>query len=156
MRGALAAIALLALSGAASAETCADNRLDIRGDFGAARFTVEIADDFAERAEGLMNRASLPASQGMLFVYEQPGQPSFWMKNTLIPLDMVFIDAEGVVRHVHPMAVPGDLTPISGGDGVLAVLEVRGGVAASIGIAPGAEVRHPAFDPAHAAWPCTP
>ncbi len=156
MRGALAAIAVLALSGAVSAETCADNRLDIRGDFGAARFTVEIADDFAERAEGLMNRASLPASQGMLFVYEQPGQPSFWMKNTLIPLDMVFIDAEGVVRHVHPMAVPGDLTPISGGDGVLAVLEVRGGVAASIGIAPGAEVRHPAFDPAHAAWPCTP
>jgi uncharacterized membrane protein (UPF0127 family) len=90
----------------------------------------------------------------MLFVYDAPGQPSFWMKNTLIPLDMLFIAPDGVVQHVHPMAVPGDLTLISGGDGVLGVLEVKGGMAAAIGIGAGAEVRHPAFDPEIAAWPC--
>lgn len=155
MKGWLAALVVLALAAPARADTCDDTRLDIRGDFGTAHFTVEIADDVEARARGLMNRASLPASQGMLFVYERPGQPSFWMKDTLIPLDMLFIDRKGVVQHIHPMAVPGDLTPIFGGYGVLAVLEVRGGIAASIGIGRGAEVRHPAFDPALAAWPCT-
>lgn len=149
------AFALLAMAGVARAETdaCAEDRLDIRGAFGAARFTVEIADDAGERAQGLMNREILASSQGMLFVYPTPGAPAFWMKNTLIPLDMVFITPEGVVQYVHEKAVPGDLTPIGGGEGVLAVLEIRGGMARAIGIAPGAELRHPAFG-AGAAWPC--
>lgn len=154
MRRWRAALAAIVIAAPASADTCAETRLDIRGDFGTARFTVEIADDLAERAQGLMNRPVLPASQGMLFVYDEPGEPSFWMKNTLIPLDMLFIRPDGVVQHVHAKAVPGDLSPISGGDGIIAVLEIKGGMAASIGIAPGAEVRHPAFDSALAAWPC--
>lgn len=154
-RAALAAMALAgsALPALADGVVCAPDRLDIRGDFGAARFSVEIADDPMEQRRGLMFREHLAASQGMLFVYPWDGAPAFWMKNTLIPLDMLFITSEGVVQHVHPMAKPGDLTPISGGSGVRAVLEIKGGLAAVIGIAPGNTIRHPAFG-AGARWPC--
>ncbi len=76
------------------------------------------------------------------------------MKNTKIPLDMIFADPAGRVTRVHAQAVPGDLTPIDGGEGVLAVLEINGGLAARMGIAPGAVIRHPALDQSRAAWPC--
>ncbi len=132
---------------------CSDLQVDLRGDFGAARFAVEVADDEPERMRGLMFRESLPRSTGMLFVYDAPLRASFWMKNTLIPLDMIFIDPEGVVTQVHDQAIPGDLTPIDGGPGVLGVLEINGGLAKAMGIVPGTEVRHPAFG-ATAAWPC--
>nr|WP_232829384.1 DUF192 domain-containing protein [Tropicimonas sp. IMCC34043] len=126
----------------------------MRGDWGRARFAVEIADDNAERAQGLMFREDMPKSAGMLFVYEAPQHASFWMKNTLIPLDMIFVDARGVVTRVHSGAVPGDLTPIDGGSGVLAVVEINAGLARAMGIGPGTELRHPAFGDS-AAWPCT-
>jgi uncharacterized membrane protein (UPF0127 family) len=90
----------------------------------------------------------------MLFVYPAPQRASFWMKNTLIPLDMIFADATGRVTRVHSNAVPGDETPIDGGEGVSFVLEINGGLARRLGIAPGAELRHPAVDPDTAAWPC--
>lgn len=151
----LAALALgLAASGAGAQEACAPDRVDIRGDWGTARFSVEIADDDGSRAKGLMFRESLGAAQGMLFVYPRPGSHSFWMKNTLIPLDMLFVAPDGVVKHVHAMAEPGDLTPIGGGAGVLAVLEIRGGLAGAMGIEPGDEMRHPAFG-ADAVWACS-
>ncbi len=137
----------------AFAQDCSSDQVDLRGDFGTARFTVEIADDDAERAQGLMFRESLPSGQGMLFIYEAPRTASFWMKNTLIPLDMIFVGADGVVDSVHENAVPGDLSPIYGGDEILAVLEIRGGLAGAIGIEPGAEMRHPAFG-ADAVWGC--
>lgn len=150
----LVAVALsLAASGVWADEACRPDRVDIRGDWGTARFTVEIADDDATRAQGLMFRESLGAAQGMLFVYPRPGSHSFWMKNTLIPLDMLFVTPEGVVQYVHAMAEPGDLTPIGGGDGVLAVLEIRGGMAGALGIGPGDEMRHPAFGDG-AVWAC--
>lgn len=133
---------------------CAPGVVDIRGDFGQARFTVELADTGPERALGLMFRESLPKSAGMLFVYETPQRASFWMKNTLIPLDMIFADASGRVTRVHSNARPQDLTPIDGGDGVAAVLEINGGLAEQLGIGPGAELRHPALDARVAAWPC--
>lgn len=158
MRRRVRQVALAALFGlgafAAQADECREDRVDVRGDFGTARFSVEIADDVDERAQGLMHRESLPAARGMLFVYDAPGAPSFWMKNTLIPLDMIFLRPDGTVQHVHSNAVPGDLTAISGGDGILAVLEIKGGMAEAIGIAPGAEMRHPAFDTGAPAWPC--
>jgi uncharacterized membrane protein (UPF0127 family) len=76
------------------------------------------------------------------------------MRNTLIPLDMIFVRPDGVVQHVHAEAVPLDeRTRISGGDGILAVLEINGGLAGRLGIAEGTEMRHPAFGP-DAAWPC--
>jgi len=133
---------------------CSPDTVDIRGAFGQARFTVEVADTFAERAQGLMNRPSMPSGAGMLFVYETPQQASFWMKNTLIPLDMIFADQAGRVTRVHSNAVPQDETPIDGGAGVAVVLEINGGLAEKLGIAPGAELRNPAVDQSLAAWPC--
>ncbi|MEM0935135.1 MAG: DUF192 domain-containing protein [Pseudomonadota bacterium] len=133
---------------------CAADRVDLRGAWGQASFSVEIADTDARRALGLMHRESLPFSSGMLFVYDRAANPSFWMRNTLIPLDMIFVRPDGVVQHVHAEAVPLDeRTRISGGDGVLAVLEINGGLAERLGIEPGTEMRHPAFG-AEAAWPC--
>ena len=133
---------------------CAPGVVDIRGGFGQARFTVDVADTGAERALGLMFRESLPKSAGMLFVYDTPQRASFWMKNTLIPLDMIFADAAGRVTRVHSNAIPQDLTPIDGGEGVAAVLEINGGLAEKLGIGPGDELRHPALDARVAAWPC--
>jgi uncharacterized membrane protein (UPF0127 family) len=128
--------------------------VQLRGPGGQARFTVELADSADERARGLMFRETMPTSAGMLFLYPVPQTASFWMKNTLIPLDMIFADRTGVVTHVHPMAVPGDLTPVRGGRDVLAVLEINGGLAAKLGIVPGTQLRHPALDQKTAVWPC--
>lgn len=123
--------------------------------------TVEIADTPAEREHGLMGRRMLAPGAGMLFVYESPRQVSFWMKNTLIPLDMLFFDPAGVLRMVHAQAHPLDLTPIPGAapddpdPGRLLVLEIAGGEAARLGIRPGARLAHPAVPHAAAAAPCT-
>jgi uncharacterized membrane protein (UPF0127 family) len=132
---------------------CAPERVDLRWSGGLESFAVEVADDGAERARGLMFRESLDPAAGMLFVYESPRRASFWMKDTLIPLDMIFADVTGTVTRVHSNAIPGDMTPIDGGDGVAFVLEINGGLAARLGIAPGARLRHPAIG-AMAAWSC--
>jgi hypothetical protein len=142
------------LAAQAASAACTDAAVDLRGDWGSARFNVEVADDPAERAQGLMNRPSMPASAGMLFVYDAPQRAIFWMKNTLIPLDMIFLDQTGTVTRVHENAVPLDETNIDGGPGVLAVLEINGGLASAIGIAEGSQLRHPALDQSIAAWPC--
>jgi uncharacterized protein len=133
---------------------CATGRVDLRWTGGRESFAVEVADDAAERAEGLMFRETMPLNEGMLFVYDAPRRPSFWMKNTLIPLDMIFADATGTVTRVHVNAVPQDLTGIDGGEGVQYVLEINGGLAAKLGIEAGAVLRHPAIPSATAAWPC--
>ncbi|MFD0858281.1 DUF192 domain-containing protein [Roseovarius aquimarinus] len=139
----------------AADEVCTETAVHLRGDWGQARFSVELADDEAERAQGLMNRESLPQAAGMLFVYPEPREVGFWMKNTLIPLDMIFLDATGTVRRVHSNAVPGDLTPIMGGSpDIKAVLEINGGLARRLGIDKGTELRHPSLEQGAAAWPC--
>lgn len=138
----------------AAEPACSDDAVMLRGDWGSVRFSVELADTPREQARGLMNRESMPASSGMLFVYDEPGPAYFWMRNTLIPLDMIFSDAQGVVTHVHHEAVPLDETSIFGGDAVLTVLEINGGLARKLGIDVGTELRHPAFDANDAAWPC--
>ena len=139
---------------AARAGECRVDSVEIKGGFGEARFAVEIADDAEERSRGLMFREKMPRGVGMLFVYEHPQRAAFWMKNTLIPLDMLFADASGTVTRVHHDAIPGDLTSIDGGDGVFAVLEINGGLAKRYGIEPGAVMRHPVFAKGPAAWPC--
>ena len=121
---------------------------------GQARFTVEIADTAALREHGLMDRDHMATSAGMLFAYGAPAHAFYWMKNTLIPLDMVFADPTGRVTSVHSNAVPGDLTPIDGGAGVQYVLEINGGLAARMGIVPGAELRAAVVDQTMAAWKC--
>lgn len=135
-----------------TAPACREDTILLRGDFGKARFSVEVADDGPERAQGLMHVKSMPPSFGMLFVYPSARPASFWMKNTLIPLDMIFADQHGVVQRVHSMAKPQDLTQIHGGDNIQYVLEINGGMANMLGIKPGTQMRHPAItDPA---WRC--
>lgn len=140
--------------GAAAAAACRDDVVELRGDWGKARFNVEIADDPEEQSQGLMHRQSMASSAGMLFIYPSPRSASFWMRNTLISLDMVFLDARGVVQHIHHNAIPLDETPIFGGDSILAVLEINGGLARRMGIVPGSQMRHPAFANDAAAWSC--
>ena len=155
VRSALCGLALVLWAGAGAQAACAPESVDLRTPSGSVlRFTIELADTPAERAKGLMFRESLPRSAGMLFLFERPQVASFWMRNTLIPLDMIFVGADGTVTHVHSEAVPGDLTPIRGGDGIQSVLEINGGLARRLGIVPGSVLRHPALDQATAAWPC--
>ncbi len=125
--------------------TCADDRITIKGDFGQATFTIDVADDARERAQGLMFVEEMPLLSGMLFVYDQPQTVSFWMKNTLIPLDMLFTSPRGEILHIHENAIPGDTTSISGGDGVQMVLEINGGLSSRLGIAVGDVMQHPSF-----------
>jgi uncharacterized protein len=148
------AFALCCLVALPLAAACRDDAVHLRGDWGQVRFSVEIADTEATRAQGLMNRPSMPRMAGMLFIYDTPQRAVFWMENTLIPLDMLFLDPAGRVTHIHHEARPLDRTPIDGGDGVLLVLEINGGMARRLGIDEGSELRHPRIDPAEAAWPC--
>lgn len=150
----LLAVGLLALFVPVAAQAqCAADAVDLRGDWGQARFTVEVADTAGERSRGLMYREALPRGAGMLFVYDRPQSVSFWMRNTLIPLDIIFLDASGTVARVAENAVPLDETPIPGGSEIQFVLEINGGLAGQLGIAAGTELRHPAIG-ADAAWPC--
>jgi len=133
---------------------CSPDKVSLRGDWGQAEFRVEVADDAQERAQGLMFRESMPKSAGMIFFYPRPQKVGFWMKNTLIPLDMLFVDEAGTVQRIHPNAIPGDETVILGGDDVLAVLEINGGMAAAMGITVGSQMQHPEFNQKNAVWPC--
>ena len=142
------------LSAVVALAACAQDTVWVRGEFGEARFSVELADDPQERAVGLMNRPSMPLSAGMLFVYPAPQRLAFWMRNTLIELDMLFVDAQGVVQNIHHRAQPLDETPIEGGQGLTHVLEINGGLARQLGIAVGDQLRHPSFRQTGAAWPC--
>lgn len=101
-----------------------------------------------------MFRETMPSTHGMLFLFEKPQPVSFWMKNTLIPLDMIFIRPDGSVARIHRNAIPHDTTLIDGGLGVSAVLEVNGGLTGRLGITVGSELQHPAFDQSAAVWPC--
>ena len=147
------AIALALAPAAALAADCAPDRVDLRDADTALRFQVEVMDSAEERAQGLMFRESLPRFSGMLFVYDRPQPVAFWMKNTLIPLDMLFFDAAGRLVRVKSEAQPHDETPVVGGDAIQYVLEINGGLAAELGIDLGAELRHPAVT--GAAWGCT-
>ncbi|RED11033.1 DUF192 domain-containing protein [Pontivivens insulae] len=141
---------------AALAQSCSVDRVDIRQNGVVASFAVEIADDFEERSRGLMFVESIPQFSGMLFLYQDgPRRRSFWMRNTLIPLDMLFISETGEVRDIHENAVPLDETPIpSETDDIVAVLEINGGLSAMLRFEPGAEIRHPAFNGPDAVWAC--
>lgn len=109
------------------------------------KFDVEMATNEAERERGLMYRKQLGAYEGMLFDFFQEREVSFWMKNTLIPLDMVFIAGDGTIRHVHANAVPLSTDTIPSKFPVRAVLEINGGSARLLGIKPGDKVRHEIF-----------
>lgn len=106
----------------------------------AHRFTVEVARTPEEQAHGLMDRQSLAPDRGMIFPYE-PAQPvGFWMKNTLIPLDMIFVAPGGRILRIEANTVPLSLDPVGSGDAVEAVLEIAGGRSAELGIAAGDQI----------------
>jgi uncharacterized membrane protein (UPF0127 family) len=104
------------------------------------RFTVEVARTPEEQARGLMERQSLAPDRGMIFPYEQPQPVAFWMKNTLIPLDMIFVAPGGRILRVEANTVPLSLDPVGSGEAVEAVLEIAGGRSAELGIAAGDRV----------------
>ena len=133
---------------------CSVDHITLRNDSATIRFDVELAVTPQERSKGLMFRESLPNRSGMLFVFDPPQPVAFWMKNTLIPLDMIFLDRTGTVSHVHESAIPGDLTPIEGGDAVFAVLEINAGLSARYSISVGTQMQHEIFSQGPAIWPC--
>jgi uncharacterized membrane protein (UPF0127 family) len=119
--------------------------LTIDTTFGHAKFKVEVASDWRSQEYGLMNRKYLAPDAGMLFDFRAPQMTVFWMKDTLIPLDMIFIRPDGTVSSVAPDAVPMSLTSIPSVEPVRAVLEIPGGRAAALGIYPGEKVHSPAL-----------
>nr|WP_240633985.1 DUF192 domain-containing protein [Caulobacter flavus] len=112
---------------------------------GVARFQVEIAATEAEQRKGLMFRKALAPDRGMLFVYRKPQRAAFWMKNTLIPLDILYIGPDGRILSMVRNARPHDETPLPSGGPVLGVLEIAGGRAGQLGVLPGDRVRHRIF-----------
>jgi uncharacterized membrane protein (UPF0127 family) len=137
----------LALSLASAGVARAVDSLQIVTSSGAHVFKVEVASDDAARERGLMNRRFMPADHGMLFEFDRETPVSFWMKNTYIPLDMIFVSRAGVVTNIVANAEPLSERVIPSGPPCAAVVEVNGGVAASIGLKVGDSVRHPFFKP---------
>ena len=103
-------------------------------------FRVELARTSAEQAKGLMFRTAMGADEGMLFPMEPPRDASFWMKNTVIPLDIVFIGRDGRILNIAAKTAPYSEEPVPSVGPVKAVLELNGGRAAELGIAPGDRV----------------
>ena len=103
-------------------------------------FRVEVARTLEQQEQGLMFRTAMGADEGMLFPSDQPAQRSFWMKNTVIPLDIVFIGADHRISNIAANAVPYSEDPINSQGAAIAVLELNGGRAAELGFTPGALV----------------
>jgi len=119
--------------------------LEIASKSGVHTFAIEMAVTPAEREKGLMFRKSLPEGQGMLFDFQTDQDVSFWMKNTYIPLDMIFIRGDGRILRIAENTEPLSTKLVPSGGPVRAVLEVIGGTAAKLGIAPGDTVAHSIF-----------
>jgi uncharacterized membrane protein (UPF0127 family) len=108
-------------------------------------FRVEVARNDADRAQGLMFRRSMPADQGMLFDFGRVEPVAMWMQNTYLPLDMLFIRADGTIARIAANTEPLSTRTIPSGEPVLAVLELNAGTAAKLGVKPGDRVEHPVF-----------
>ncbi|HEX8578094.1 MAG TPA: DUF192 domain-containing protein [Allosphingosinicella sp.] len=117
--------------------------LEIRSKGKTHRFTVEVAATEDEQAYGLMNRTRVGPNEGMVFPFRPARPASFWMKNTLVPLDMIFVRADGTVARIAAMTKPLSLEPVGVSEPVAAVLEIAGGRAAELGIGADAQVSWP-------------
>jgi uncharacterized membrane protein (UPF0127 family) len=117
--------------------------LTIHSQNGDHAFTVEVAATLDQQERGLMFRRSLGADQGMIFPYDPPQDVGFWMKNTLIPLDMLFIRSDGSIARIAENTTPLSLDGVPSGEPVAAVLELRGGRARELGIRAGDRVDWP-------------
>ena len=144
----LASIALIAFilafaSGPAGA--AGEQTVEIASKTGVHIFSVEVVDNDADRAKGLMYRKELPEGRGMLFDFRRDQEVSFWMQNTYIPLDMIFIRGDGQILRIEENTVPLSTRMIPSRGAVRAVLEVIGGTSRKLGIAPGDRVASPIF-----------
>ena len=145
-RNLLIAGALLAGLYAVGPASAADPRtLEIASKTGVHAFAVEMATTDAERAQGLMNRKELPEGQGMLFDFQRDQEVGFWMKNTYIPLDMIFIRSDGRIMRIAENTEPLSEKIVPSNSPVRGVLEVSAGTARKLGIAVGDRVAHPIF-----------
>jgi uncharacterized membrane protein (UPF0127 family) len=149
----LLVLAPLAVAGWLAAGVYASDALTVTVETGAGAshdFTVELALTDAARQQGLMYRRSLDADKGMLFVFTDDQPRAFWMKNTYIPLDIIFIRKDGRIANIVARAEPETLTQRRSRGPAVAVLEIAGGRAAELGIAAGDLVRHPMLGTAKA------
>jgi hypothetical protein len=112
---------------------------------GPVRLDVEVAADESSRMRGLMFRTKLAANSGMLFSFHNDDFRAFWMKNTILPLDMIFIRADGTISSIAPNTTPYSEKLVSSEEPVRAVLEINAGRSAALGIRPGEKVRNAAF-----------
>jgi uncharacterized membrane protein (UPF0127 family) len=168
--GFVAALAMILLSAAGSPGAAAQERESLLplAAFPRERIAIETrsarrhtfdawrADTPQTRAQGLMFVRNLQPEQAMIFVYAPPQQVGMWMKNTLIPLDMLFVDADGCVVKVHDRAQPGSLETIASDTPVVLVVELAGGVAGRLGLRAGDRVARPAAGWPQDPQPCTP
>jgi uncharacterized membrane protein (UPF0127 family) len=136
-------LGLLAVSGPARAAD--PHVVEIASKTGVHAFAVELATTDAERAQGLMNRKELPEGQGMLFDFQRDQEVAFWMKNTYIPLDMIFIRSDGRIMRIAENTVPLSEKIVPSNAAVRGVLEVIAGTTRKLGIAVGDKVAHPIF-----------
>lgn len=142
LRRAAAAMAVAAV--ALPLAACSDEgKLVLHSSTGDYTFNVEVVDTPESRAKGLMFVQELADDAGMLFDFKEERQVSFWMRNTFIPLDMIFIGADGVVKTIHVNARPHDVTSIPSEVPVQFVLEIPGGRSVEIGLEPGDTMDHP-------------
>jgi uncharacterized membrane protein (UPF0127 family) len=140
-----ALLVLVAIAAGAPSRSEGLEALQIVTAAGSHDFQVENARDEASRARGLMDRRFMPADHGMLFEFDREAPEAFWMKDTYIPLDMIFISRAGVVTNIAANAEPLSERAIPSGPPCMAVLELNGGAAARIGLKVGDKVRHPFF-----------
>lgn len=140
----------LAGTSAAASTAAHEERLELVTASGVHALDVEVAATPEKQAYGLMYRTSLPDTKGMLFPHKQPTELTMWMRNTYIPLDMVFIRADGTVHRIETRTEPLSERIISSEGPVSAVLEIAGGAAERMGLKPGDKVRHAVFGSAPA------
>jgi uncharacterized protein len=127
------------------ARSAGQQTLEIASKSGVHVFSVEVVDNDADRAKGLMYRKELPEGRGMLFDFQRDQEVSFWMQNTYIPLDMIFIRGDGRILRIEENTEPLSTRLIPSRGAVRAVLEVIGGTSRKLGIAPGDQVASPIF-----------
>jgi uncharacterized protein len=150
IKSCLAAMVLVlavGLSWSASADFGVFEPLTISSKSGPHEFQVEVMHTDEEQARGMMFRRSLAPDRGMLFQFPAPKVAAFWMQNTYVSLDMIFINQDGTIHRIEERAEPLSTRSISAGAPVLAVLEVAAGTATRLGLAPGDRVTHAMFKP---------
>jgi uncharacterized membrane protein (UPF0127 family) len=143
--GSLALITLALLFPSETVTAAGQQTLEIASKSGVHIFSVEVVDNDADRAKGLMYRKELPEGRGMLFDFHRDQEVSFWMQNTYIPLDMIFIRGDGQILRIEENTTPLSTRMIPSRGPVRAVLEVIGGTSRKLGIAPGDRVASPAL-----------